>query len=560
MNLIDNVLRPRLPSPATAITPPELLTGIEESALGLLTPHFAHEYRALPFRVDTATVWVAMDTRPTSALARELRFLVNIGSATVRDLSVTRVDASVLDTGLRRYYPAEAVAGLIPPEHEVLRLFATDLVCEERVTTLRAHQPGDTSVRRLAEGVLLEAIDLEATEVRIEPHLDGTCIRARVDDRWVFVCAPLPRTASSELARAYRGIAGLDGHLRRVAGSLRLKAETRANRVHDVRLQIAVAPSIFGEMTTIRIRKSEKATARVDDLGTNLFVRNALNAAVAAARGLVLVVGPKGSGKSTTLASLLRSCDRERMVVECVDEQLEGPIAGVTHHQVERASGESVASTVRRLLQTTGDVRAVEDIADVDTGRLIAEAALAGRQVFATMVAASASHAIARLVEQGVPSSDLASTLSLVVSQRMAPRNCPNCAVDIGPTSASRAGDRDRFAEPAARETLGCALCGWTGFAGRRPVFEALVVDDSIRVAIATGVPFPRAVGRERDCDETGRVALPPAREHERFDVDAFGQAMRLVEAVGEPGGLGAFRTGLVPRPPETSRPRMLRV
>jgi general secretion pathway protein E len=314
---------------------------------------------------------------------------------------------------------------------------------------------------RAVESLLRRAVALHASDIHVEPARSGGCVRFRVDG--------LLRTADKLGAELYaplvsrlKLLASLDIANRRVPQDGRYAA-TVDGRPIDAR--IASIPTIDGEKLAIRLLDGHHAQPRLDELGMDPATLATYRAAAGAPWGFVVISGPTGSGKTTTLYASLAELDRQTRNVCTVEDPIEARLAGTTQTQVHVRAGLTFPTVLRALLRQDPDVIAIGEMRDAETCAVGVAAALAGQTVFATVHSTDASRTIDRLVELGVARASLAAGLTAVIAQRLVRTLCAKCRGAVA----------------------GCAACGGTRYLGRTGVFEVLAIDDALRDAIAAG-------------------------------------------------------------------------
>jgi general secretion pathway protein E len=315
----------------------------------------------------------------------------------------------------------------------------------------------DAPIVRLVEDFISGAVRARASDLHIEPYPDRVRVRVRVDGvlrDW--------RTAPARLARMIASrvkiIAGLDIAERRLPQDGRAKTEVDGVR-YDLR--VAAMPSAHGETVVIRFLVNENADVRLDGLGMSGTDLARLTRVLTQPHGMILVVGPTGGGKTTTLAASLSSLNSPTRKLISIEDPVEYLIDGVTQVAVRPAIGLTFAQTLRALLRNDPDVIVIGELRDRETAEIAANAALTGHLVLATLHANDAAGAAPRLIEMGVDASTLRSTLKLVIAQRLVRQLCPHC----------------RRETESGWEAVGCAACDGTGYKGRTGIFELFEVD-----------------------------------------------------------------------------------
>jgi general secretion pathway protein E len=336
--------------------------------------------------------------------------------------------------------------------------------------------------------LILVALRSRATDIHIEPRRDHYGIRLRVDGDMVDV-ARLTSAIGIRFATFVKVICDLDIAQRnamqegRFSSVVPSRIEGRESRRIDYR--VSFAPAVFGQKAVIRVLDEENAPLSVVDLNLPTWMREALQIQIEQDAGMVLVAGPTGSGKTTTLYSLLRGIELDRRNVVTIEDPVEMQIAGTTQMPVDEGSGKSFANILRSVLRQDPDVIMVGEVRDAETARTAMQAAITGHLVLSTIHTRDTIGTIYRLLDLGIEPYLVGQALNLVVAQRLVRRLCQFCRKKVTPTEAQRkefisAGLMANF----TYAPVGCPKCLGTGHLGRRAVFELLTVDARIRAKI----------------------------------------------------------------------------
>jgi general secretion pathway protein E len=338
----------------------------------------------------------------------------------------------------------------------------------------------DAPVIRLINGIIAEAVRAGASDIHLEPFERALTVRMRVDGVLREALSLNPRITPLLVSRI-KVMARLDIAEKRVPQDGRISL-TLGGKSLDVR--VSTLPSRAGERVVLRILDKDQADLKLEQLGMAPGVLDAFRAALAEPNGIILVTGPTGSGKTTSLyagLSLLNDATRNILTVE---DPVEYAIDGVGQTQVNTKVGMTFAAGLRAILRQDPDVVMVGEIRDVETARIAVQASLTGHLVLSTVHTNDAVGAVTRLRDMGVEPFLLASTLRLIVAQRLVRRLCDACRRPE-PADAATA----RLVGIRTGETVwrphGCARCNQTGYVGRVGLYEAIRVDDRIRRLIA---------------------------------------------------------------------------
>ncbi len=330
---------------------------------------------------------------------------------------------------------------------------------------------------RIQKMIFAEAAILGSSDIHIEPGRTFTRVRQRVDGL-LQETMQLPRWIHDSLVARIKVMARLDVTERRLPLDGHIDAE--ATGTDDVR--VSTVPTRWGEKIVIRVLKRARAAMTLAQLGFPGPVESKLNGWVHRSQGVLFVVGPTGSGKTTTLYALLNEIRDEPLNIVTIEDPIEYEIDHITQIQVNEKSGLTFARVLRAILRQDPDVILVGEIRDSDTAKTAVHAAMTGHLVLSTLHATNSISALARLAELGIERSVAASVVLGIVAQRLLRLNCPACAEQDDPAPlyldclGIPFGDSARF-----RRSPGCVQCRFTGTKGRAGIYELLEVNDRVR-------------------------------------------------------------------------------
>lgn len=330
-----------------------------------------------------------------------------------------------------------------------------------------ASQPGygeDTSAIDFVEEVLGRALRWHASDVHVEPTPEGGRVRLRVDGVLREICSLPPELCARVILRL-KVLGGMDIAERRLPqdGHFTHRRETT-----NIDIRLASLPTTLGERICARIVDEATVFSGIDTLGMPPALAHAFRAALASPCGCIVVCGPTGSGKTTTLYAALAERMTPSLHVCTVEDPVEARVRGATQVQVNAKTGLTFELAARALLRADPNVVMIGEVRDLESAHVATRAALSGHLVLTSLHASNACSAIDRLVELGIERAVLASTLTALIGQRLLRRPCDRCA-----------------GVPA--RTHVCEHCNASGYRGRIAVFEGLFVDDSVREAIGDG-------------------------------------------------------------------------
>ncbi|MFI5178387.1 MAG: GspE/PulE family protein [Vicinamibacterales bacterium] len=358
----------------------------------------------------------------------------------------------------------------------------------------------DPLVIRLVQQILARAVEAGASDIHIEPTGDALRVRVRVDGG-MRVAHTLPPNATVPIVARLKAMADLPIAASTAPQDARIGYDIVWGRGIDLRFSLV--PAITGEKIVLRVLDRSRERRELADLGMDPESQAAIEAAAELPNGLLLVTGPTGSGKSSTLYALLDRLNDEDTCVLTAEDPVESRIAGVTQVHCDEASGVTFATALRSFLRQDPDVLMVGEIRDAETADIALKAALTGHLVLSTLHTNDSPGAVLRLINMNLEPFLIASALRLVVAQRLLRRLCVKCRRKVDQTThtmvnALPASARALLANATIYEAAGCPACGGSGYRGRTGIFEVLRVTEGIEDLIIrrASVPALRAQAR----------------------------------------------------------------
>jgi general secretion pathway protein E len=334
-------------------------------------------------------------------------------------------------------------------------------------------------VIKLVNLILLEAVKATASDVHIQPYEQRLIVRMRIDGILIDSFS-LPSSIQDEVVSRVKIMAKMNIAEKRLPQDGRATVQI-GERLVDLR--IASLPTNFGERIVIRLLDKGNRLLALADLGMESQTLRLFRQLIGVEHGLILVTGPTGSGKSTTLYAALKQLNSKEHNILTIEDPIEYHLEGVSQTQVSDRKGMTFASGLRSVLRQDPDVIMVGEIRDRETATMAIQSSLTGHLVFSTLHTNDAASAITRLLDLGIEPYLVASSLVGVLAQRLVRRVCRDCAVPYHPNTAESewlaSGDTSRM-----MQGKGCATCRQTGYRGRLGTFELLVIDDNIRQLI----------------------------------------------------------------------------
>jgi type IV pilus assembly protein PilB len=358
---------------------------------------------------------------------------------------------------------------------------------------------GKAPVIRFVDLLLSQAVKSRASDVHVEPQEKSMMIRMRIDGLLRDMVPPARNMQAAVLARI-KILSKLDIAERRLPQDGRLKIKA-SNREIDVR--VSTLPTIYGEKIVMRILDASAATHALDKLGIEPDLMAVLKKALDQPHGIMIVTGPTGSGKSTTLYACLNQVKDPTLNITTVEDPVEYRLAGINQVQVKPEIDLTFAACLRSILRQDPDIVLIGEIRDKETVEIAIKASLTGHLVLSTFHTNDAPSAITRLVNMGIEPYLLSSSLNLIIAQRLVRKICDKCKE---PTTLSEDVLKRLKIDPAKLKNTtlyhgrGCGACGNTGYFGRLPIFEFLVMDHEMRDMVTKGTNESqlRAMARQK--------------------------------------------------------------
>lgn len=461
----------------------------DPAVVELLPREFATQHRVLPLFLIRDVLTVA------AAEPSNLHLFEEIARRTGHRVQVAAAAAGEVLAAIESWLPAANVFVLDERDDD----FETDLtVLERQVAELTDLEEiaGRGPVVRLVNRIVHDAVIDGASDIHIEPGDRSLRIRCRIDGVLHERMRPPHRMAPAITSRV-KIMAELDIAERRRPqdGDIHVLLEGRR-----VDLRVSTMPGRHGEKVVIRIIDSRSAVVSPERLGMDSLTRDAWTAMLEVPNGIVLVTGPTGSGKSTTLYSALGSMDADARNLSTIEDPVEAVLPGVNQFQVNDRAGFTFAGALRSMLRQDPDVVMVGEIRDEETAGISAQAALTGHLVLSSLHTNDACGAAVRLSHLGVESFLVATVLRGVLAQRLVRRICPQCRQEVEIDPAHRRVIETVAPVSTLHAGAGCSRCRGTGFSGRVGVFELLVPAGEVVDAIAAGVPHRELAGVAAEC------------------------------------------------------------
>ncbi|MFI5331006.1 MAG: type II secretion system ATPase GspE [Desulfobaccales bacterium] len=445
-----------------------------------LSIRFLKENRCLPLKREDGQIVMAMANPDDQDAFQALE--VALGAKVA---AVPAAEEEILEYIDAVYRPGSAMSRLVgdlEPED-------MDLASEEtsEIGHLR-DMAREAPIIQLVNLLVLRAIQMGASDIHLEPYEDSFRVRYRRDGLLYEAESP-PKGLQAAVLSRLKIMSRLDIAERRLPqdGRFRLKVQG-----HDIDFRVSTLPTLLGESMVIRILDREKVILDLNRLGFPPRELQQFDELIHKPYGMLLVTGPTGSGKTTTLYGALEIINSPDKKIITIEDPVEYRLAGVTQMQVKSGIGLTFAKALRHIVRQDPDVVLVGEIRDRETAEIAVHAALTGHLVFSTLHTNDAAGAVSRLLEMGVEDFLLASAIMGILAQRLVRVICPECRVPLSPEAAKlELARNERHGLPAQEPVQlfvgqGCPACAHTGYQGRTGIYELLLVDETIRQLILT--------------------------------------------------------------------------
>jgi type IV pilus assembly protein PilB len=459
---------------------------VDAEVLKLVPDTIAKKYEVLPIKRQGSTLTLAM-ADPTNVFALDdVAFMTN--------LQVTPVVASqaAIRKAIERNYSAEhaeVTDALNALQNEIGSVEIVEDDSPSKVDVFELKESADEApVVKLVNMVLVDAIRKGASDIHWEPYEKVFRIRFRIDGVLHEMLAPPKRLEAAIISRI-KIMANLDIAERRMPqdGRIKLRYNTR-----EIDFRVSILPTIFGEKGVLRILDKDALKLDLTQLGFDSWSLEKFTEAIKQPYGMVLITGPTGSGKTTTLYSAIHTINSPEHNIMTAEDPVEYNLKGVNQVQVDENVGRTFAAALRSFLRQDPDVILVGETRDLETAQISIRAALTGHLVFSTLHTNDCPSTVARLVDMGIPAFLIASALQLILAQRLGRKVCKDCKEPYEADEESLVpyghvplglGKTEFF------KGRGCQVCNFTGMKGRVALYEVMPVTQELRDAILKGAP-----------------------------------------------------------------------
>ncbi len=450
---------------------PVVLTGISS--------RFIQENRIVPLEFKNNVLRVAM----VNPLDQDIIDALKVALSS--DVVACKAESEIIDEYLKRFYEQESqnINRIIEDMGDRGVEFLRDEEEEDvgRLKDLASEAP----IIKLVNMIITRAIEGRASDIHIEPFEDEMKVRYRIDGVLHDV-ESIPKKLQAAIVSRLKIMAKLNIAEKRLPQDGRIKLKVGTN---EIDLRVSTIPILYGESIVMRILRKEGIVINLEQLGFDQETLATLHELIKKPNGIILVTGPTGSGKTTTLYGALDKINSPDSKIITVEDPIEYHLKGVNQIQVKPQIGLNFANTLRHIVRQDPDIIMIGEIRDLETAEIAIQSALTGHLVFSTLHTNDAPSAITRLLDMGVEHFLLSSTVRGILAQRLVRVICPSCKTVDDSSSAHE--ELKVFGSPEDIQLYkgaGCEVCSYTGFFGRTGLYELLVVDEDIRRMILRDV------------------------------------------------------------------------
>jgi type IV pilus assembly protein PilB len=455
-------------------------TEIEDSIFSLVPPQIIQKHQIIPYKFLGSTLTVAMSD-PTDLVAiNEVKFVTGYGVRVV--LAIPANIKKVLDHRFGGVSYDDVLKKFVDGEMEVVQESDDVNLQELQQATM------DAPVVTLVNAILADAAKRRCSDIHVEPYEKIFRVRFRIDGVLQEIMSP-PLRLKNALVSRLKVMAGLDIAERRLTQDGRIKLKMGVGGELDIR--VSILPTLFGEKVVMRLLDKSNLQLDMAKLGFDPQNLKDFQEAIHKPYGMILITGPTGSGKSTTLYSALSELNKPDVNISTAEDPVEYNLVGINQVQVREQIGLNFAACLRSFLRQDPDIIMVGEIRDLETAQIAIKAALTGHLVLSTLHTNDSPATVDRLMNMGVEPFLLTSSINLIVAQRLVRRICDKCkeAVEVKPEILIDLG-MDATELSAGFPTFhgrGCNNCGGTGYRGRLAVYEVMVMHDGLKELILKG-------------------------------------------------------------------------
>ncbi len=474
------------------------IPAIPEHILKAVPVKFIRRHLILPFKLDAGSLDIATRNPNDLNVLNDIRFLS--GYSPIPYLAAEYY----LLNAIEKFYNIKVIT---PDTHQIMEDIQEEDELEEKEDTISQMEElkdSDAPVVKLVNTMLKEAITKKASDIHIEPYEHELRVRFRIDGTLTTLLTPSVRFTNA-LASRIKVMSGLDISERRLPQDGRFKVKMNGSYVD---LRVSTFPGIFGEKVVLRLLDKSNLALDMHDLGMESHVLDTVLTSMCKSKGMILVTGPTGSGKTTTLYSMLQGMNDGSKNISTAEDPIEYNLQGINQFQMQPKIGLDFARALKTFLRQDPDIIMVGEIRDVETAQIAVKAALTGHLVLSTLHTNSAPETVTRLLDIGIEPYLITSSLNLIIAQRLMRKVCEQCKAETSPTDLQRkALENSGFTLSSQRfyKAEGCEECNNTGYKGRIAIYEVMPMWEELQELILKGAS---SLEMEKKAQELGLVTL----------------------------------------------------
>lgn len=467
---------------------------IDQEVIEILSEKIVRRYNVIPVSRIGRTLTVAVSDPSNMNAQDDIKFLTDY------DVEVVVAEEKQIKEAIDKYYSGGSSGGGVATNFEFdidelvnevddVSLAGKQGSSSEDVTIEETIQESeDAPVVRLVNMILLDAINKDASDIHVEPYEKSFRIRLRIDGVLYDVLHPPQKMKDAIIAR-FKVMADLDIAEKRIPQDGRIKIKLKGDK--DMDFRVSVLPVIFGEKVVLRLLDKSNLQLDMKVLGFFEDQLKVFQEAIFKPYGMVLVTGPTGSGKTTTLYSALSELNNDGTNLSTAEDPVEFNLEGINQVHVKEQVGLTFASALRSFLRQDPDIIMVGEIRDFETAEIAVKAALTGHLVLSTLHTNDAPSTVTRLLNMGIESFLVTSSVNAIIAQRLGRRICKYCKEEVSVSEEkllSLGIPEERLEEDyAIYEGKGCDKCNGTGYKGRTAFYEVMKITDGIKEAVLNG-------------------------------------------------------------------------
>ena len=486
---------------------------VQKAALSLIPEVYARDNRVLALAVHDGELTVACPDPNDRSLLQTVEML------TRHHVTAVQFGAAEINEGI-----AERYSDLAGVEREVLEFTRLASRGDSRSSQTMTISEGSPVVQ-VVDKIIALGLRSRASDIHLEPQRAGLRVRFRIDGL-LNDAMMLPQEMAAPLASRIKVMANLDIVDRHRSQDGQIRIETQGRHV-DIR--VSTAETIAGEKVVLRLLDQARTILRLDNLGLGERNVRSLERLLHSPFGMVVVSGPTGSGKTTTLYAAISELDAKSQNITTIEDPVEYTFENINQIQIRRVANLNFANGLRSILRQDPDVILVGEIRDLETAEIAVQSALTGHLVLTSLHATDATAVVQRFIEMGIEGYLLSSAVIGVVAQRLVRRICPQCKerYELAPEEAALWSELGTTAKTKFYRGIGCEYCTGTGYRGRVGVFEVLPLSDEVKRAVS--VKAPAEVIRDQAVKDGMVLLRQDAIQKVEADLTTLSEVIRCV-------------------------------